>query len=295
MKHLLTILASLVMVLSFTLIPATALADNSLSLVSKDPTTWTTIPGASGTLTYNSSGPTFNFSFTATGLEATTPYSLIYYANPWPGNNPGKLLGSSTAVGGNLTITGSPDLGINLPTVPDSNMVVNHCVPPDNYAHCYGAKIWLVPTTCYTGTSITTWSPTRFLFETDLITYTDTDLVGTGTGVPLTTTITEPAATIGLSVTPISLNFGSVNVGTCSSEQVITLTNTGNVPIKVTASTSAGYYTDCLKLNNLVANGWISATIPVSSFIIVNAKSCPTISYSGVVSGTVTFVASFAP
>jgi hypothetical protein len=252
--------------------------------------------GRSATLSYNSSGATFDFTLTAIGLELSTAYSLIYYANPWPGNNPGKLIGTGVSDGsGGLTITGTPDLGMSLPTIPDSNMVVNHCVPPDNYATCYGAKIWLVPSACYSEPAITTWAPERFLFETDLIVYTDTNLAG-GEGVSLTTTITEPAATIGLTVSPPSLSFGSVNVGTCSTpDLVVTLTNTGTVPIKVTASTSAGFYTDCLKLNNLTANGWVSATIPVGSFITVNAKVCPTIAYNGTITGSVSFLASFSP
>ncbi len=59
--------------------------EDSLLLENKDPGTWAVIAdGRSGTLNYNVSGATFDFSFTATGLEASTAYSLIYYANPWP-------------------------------------------------------------------------------------------------------------------------------------------------------------------------------------------------------------------
>jgi hypothetical protein len=268
--------------------------DSSLDLVNKDPSTWAIIGTMQGTLDYFESGNTFAFTFSATGLEALTDYSLIYYANPWPGNNPGKLIGVGTSDGsGSLTITGMPNLNMSLPTPPDSNMVVDHCVLPDMYSHCYGAKIWLVPSDCYTEPAVTTWSPTRFLFETDLINYTDTDLAGTG--VPLTTTITEPVAIIGLTVSPPSLSFGSVSVGSCSENSSITLTNAGNVPIKVTASTSAGFYTDCLKINDVTANGWVSPTIAVGGHLDVNVKVCPTIAYSGTITGNVSFVASFAP
>ncbi|MCJ7805156.1 hypothetical protein MUP46_00745 [Patescibacteria group bacterium] len=268
--------------------------DSSLDLVNKDPSTWAIIGTIQGTLDYFESGNTFAFTFSATGLEATTNYSLIYYANPWPGNNPGKLIGTGLSDGsGGLTISGTPDLNMSLPTPPDSNMVVPHNVPPDNYAHAYGAKIWLVPSSDYAEPAVTSYQPTRFLFETDLINYTDTDLAGTG--VPLTTTITEPAATIGLTVSPPSLGFGNVSVGSCSENSSITLTNAGNVPIKVTASTSAGFYTDCLKIENVTANGWISTKIPVGGHLDINVKVCPTIAYNGTITGSVSFVASFAP
>lgn len=271
--------------------------DGALTLDNKDPSTWLRVDDARfGVLSYYSSGTTFIFGFEAEGLEISTAYSLIYYANPWPGNNPGKLIGVGTSgEDGSLTISGSPDLGMSLPTPPDSNMVVTHCTAPDNYTTCFGAKIWLVPSECYSEPAITAWQPTRFLFETNLINYTDTDLQQQGQGITTTTTITEPIATIGLTVSPPTIAFGNVDIGTCSAVQVITLTNAGNTPIKVTASTSAGFYTDCLKLNDLTANGWVSATIPVDSHLNVNAKVCPTIAYSGTIIGGVSFVANFAP
>jgi len=293
----------LLLILSLALIiPSATQADtydSTLTLENKNPDTWQVLPDNEyGTLHYNPSGPTFDFSFTGVGLEPSTAYSLIYYANPWPGNNPGASLGTGTSgTDGALTIIGSPNLNISLPTPPDSNMAVSHEGPPDNYIHPFGAKIWLVPSACYdTSTkAVSSWEPNRFLFETDLITYTDTDLVTGGTGVPLTTTITEPAAEIGLSVSPPSVTFGSVAIGTCSTNFLITLTNTGNVPIKVTASTSAGYYTDCLRINGVVANGWVSQKIPVGGSLSINTQSCPTIAYNGTVTGSIAFVASFAP
>jgi hypothetical protein len=280
------------------LVPMSASAityDSILTLENKDTTTWAVIAdGRIGTLNYNASGPTFNYLFTATGLEATTAYSLIYYANPYPGNNPGALIGTGTsAADGTLTITGTPNLNKHLPSSPDANMLIDHSAPPDNYAHPYGAKIWLVPSACYSGTSVTVWSPTRFLFETDMMNYTDTDY--SGTGLPLTVTVTEPVATIGLSVSPPSVAFGSVAMGSCSADVPVTLTNTGNVPIKVLATTTAGFYTDCLKINTLTANGWISSTIPVGGNQVVLVKVCPTVAYSGTLTGSVSFMASFAP
>jgi hypothetical protein len=62
----------------------------------------------------------------------------------------------------------------NYGTEPFNGNHANYCTSPDNYKHCTGAKIWLVPSSGYdTATkSLTTWVPSNYLFETDLIAYT---------------------------------------------------------------------------------------------------------------------------
>ena len=155
-----------------------------LILENKDSTTWVVIPdGTLGVLSYNLSGPTFDYAFNGYGLEDGEDYSLIYYADyenryvNWGGDNPGALIGTGTADGsGNLVMSGSPDLGMDLPSEPDANIDTHdYSGPPDNYANAHGAKIWLVPSDCYTEPEVDVWSPDDFLFETDLIWYTDTD------------------------------------------------------------------------------------------------------------------------
>jgi hypothetical protein len=141
-----------------------------------------------GILSYNASGETFDYNFTAQGL-VDGEYALIYYAdyedryNQWGGDNPGAVIGIGTTDGsGNLVMSGSPDLGIDLPDPQDANSDIsnhNYCGAPDNYAHCTGAKIWLVPTSDLTGGNVlplTAWNPSSYLFETDLITYDDTGI-----------------------------------------------------------------------------------------------------------------------
>lgn len=301
---LLSLVPTSVMAISPTVIPASGYTAAVL-LEDKDPATWEIVglgTGKTAVLSYIPSGVTFSYKLEASGLEVSTAYSLIYFANPYPGNNPGMLIGTGTSgTGGTLVITGTPNLNKNLPTVPDSNMVVDHSVPPDNYSNAHGAKIWLVPSACYDSIlyKVITWSPTRFLFETDLITYTDTDLGG-GTSVAATTTITEPVATIGMTVSPTALAFGSVAIGADSTEQAIILTNTGNVPIKVSVTPSTGFYTDCLQLKPSggvysTAVGWVSPTITVGGALTVYAKVHPTIAYSGTVTGSLSFMANFAP
>jgi len=124
--------------------------------------------GTFGLLDYNSHGPTFDYTFEATGI-ANGDYSLIYYPDPWPGTG-GCLIATFTAVGGNIASTsGSVDLGMDLPNAGDDNVA-------------QGAKIWLVPSTHYSTTTpgasgtVTTWAESLFLFETHTIVYDDIDV-----------------------------------------------------------------------------------------------------------------------
>ena len=148
---------------------------DTLNMDNKDPVTWEPIADSmSGILTYNTSGETFNYSFAGTGLQ-DIDYSLIYYADPWPGNgvehNTGVLIATFTTSGSTIPLTtGSVELNRDLPQWPsDQN-------------HPEGAKIWLVPSTHYSTTTpgaqgyMITWSPSSYLFETALITYDDTDI-----------------------------------------------------------------------------------------------------------------------
>jgi hypothetical protein len=142
-----------------------------LDLYEKDPGDWSIVgDGAWGQLEYNRSGSTFNFVFSAEDLNVSTNYSLIYYADPWPGNNPGALIGTFTSDGsGNIASTsGSVDLGIDLPDSADAN-------------HPAGAKIWLVLSDDYNSGAASTgpmtgWNPTEYLFENNLITFDDIDV-----------------------------------------------------------------------------------------------------------------------
>lgn len=125
--------------------------------------------GMYGLLDYNSQGPTFDYTFEAHGLQASIEYSLIYYADPWPGNNPGALIATFDTDGsGDIASTsGSVDLGMDLPDAADDNAP-------------QGAKIWLVPSSNYDAAtkSVTAWTGVNldFLFETHTIVYDDIDV-----------------------------------------------------------------------------------------------------------------------
>ena len=118
--------------------------------------------GIYGDLTYNVRGPNFDYEFKGYGLS-DIEYCLIYYADPWPGSNPGYMIGKGTASGGSLTLTDSVNLGMDLPDSNDLN-------------HPEGAKIWLVPSSDYDESTVSmkVWNPSDYLFETGLIVYDDT-------------------------------------------------------------------------------------------------------------------------
>ncbi len=138
---------------------------------------WVIVPGGMwACLSYVSFGDEFRYSIDAYGLEPDTEYSLIYYADPYPGDNPGCLIGElDTDPDGEIHDDYELDLGMSLPCESDANITGDYSGDPDYYAHARGAKLWLVPSDCYNEPGVTTWAPERFLFETDLITYVDSD------------------------------------------------------------------------------------------------------------------------
>jgi len=136
-----------------------------LYLFEKDPATWEIVEdGAWGKMKYNLAGPEFEFVFNGHGLENGSDYTLIYYPDPWPGNNL-TCLGTGTADEyGDVHIKESVNTG-DLPAEDDKNY-------PD------GAKTWLVlsdDVDCENA-QMTGWNPTEYLFEYDLITFDDTDV-----------------------------------------------------------------------------------------------------------------------
>lgn len=156
-----------------------------IMLENKD-SSWATLNGDDrfAMLTYYVMKDEFNYSVSAFGLDANTDYSIIYYADKpdrfadWGGDNPGALIGTFTTDGtGDATDTGSTELDMNLPSSPDANIDENiYCIgEPDAYAVCYGAKIWIVPSSDYAKPALTAWNPTDYLFETDLMHYYDTN------------------------------------------------------------------------------------------------------------------------
>jgi hypothetical protein len=134
-----------------------------LYLFEKNPVTWRIVPDCAwGRLEYNHEGSEFEYDFYGYGLLPDT-YDLIYYADPWPGDNPGALIDSGSTADSEIHIFGSVDLEMDLPDSEDAN---------EN-----GAKIWLVLSEDYVYDEVThtgslkKWNPTKYLFENNLIVY----------------------------------------------------------------------------------------------------------------------------
>ncbi len=146
---------------------------------------WPILPGSnpSGRLDYSLWGDTFKFSFSGHGLSSATNYTLIYYADPWPGNlgsiclgsgqstpdkAKGKGKGKSVQKGGNLSIHGNVDIGTSLPVSTDANY------NPIPLSGAVGAKIWLVlsdDVQCTDVPQMVKWNPASYLFEYNLIVF----------------------------------------------------------------------------------------------------------------------------
>ena len=158
----------------------TNLRQGTLTLENKD-TSWNILGGDSikATLNYELVGDEFKYDLTATGLESEVEYVLIYYADQpdrftnW-GGAPALELGRAKAGSEGTFIL--MNLGVVIPggllpypTDWNAGDEADYCAK-DNYEHCRGAKIWLIPSSDYNGDQkVVTWEPTRFLFETDLL------------------------------------------------------------------------------------------------------------------------------
>ncbi|OGE37873.1 hypothetical protein A3B45_03150 [Candidatus Daviesbacteria bacterium RIFCSPLOWO2_01_FULL_39_12] len=96
-----------------------------LYLYEKDSSTWDIAEGGAwGKMTYNQSGPAFDYVFNGHSLVPGDDYTLIYYPDPWPGTNL-QCLGSAIAnVEGDVHISGAVDTG-SLPTTSDANYYQN--------------------------------------------------------------------------------------------------------------------------------------------------------------------------
>ena len=137
-------------------------------------------------LTFDPVNPTFKGTLTIDGLSGD--YALIYYPDQadrfdplkWNGEG-GIVIKKFTTTGGHDVISLDEEIGINLPKSTDWNVnpIPDYCDLHngfDNYTHCKGAKLWIVPTSDLTGGNslpLIDWDPAAWLFETDLIVYSD--------------------------------------------------------------------------------------------------------------------------
>ena len=117
-----------------------------------------------------------------------TGYTLVYYAdypdrfNDWGGDSPGAVIGTETSEDDySIEMKGSTDLGMSLPHPDDANFNMDETdyrEAPDFYCNGFGAKLQLVATSDLTSGDLPLigWNPGNYLFETNLIQYTDTNV-----------------------------------------------------------------------------------------------------------------------
>jgi len=291
LKKIFSITFVMVLMMGLSLVPAVVGADpgydSSLTLENKN-ATWAIIDDPiQGTLEYDSSADLFWYNFSATGLTTSTNYSLIYYADQpdrfvdWGGSNPGALIATfMTDPSGNITPTaGSVDLNMDLPCSPDWNINPDpdYCDLHngfDDYDHCSGAKIWLVPTSVLPNPypddgSWAFWDVSGILFETDLIWYDDTD-DGDST-VALTAEVPDIVA---ISATPTSIDFGTVYPGDTAVGDNITLKNIGTktVAVDATLDPMTGTVFNYLKLKGSYSPSYSGAWSPIISSLLPSAN-----------------------
>ena len=164
--------------------------------------------GTEGTVganvTFSTCDKVFNGEIKYWGLDAIG-YSLIYYKdiNPrWEGEGVATVLHTFTG-GATGTETFSHSSTASFPTEDDYNAGpdINYGLTGagstgDDYEHINGAKLWIVPSTELSGTSVAWTGASDYLWETDLALYIDCDDI-TPIWIPLVydefdTTILQP-------------------------------------------------------------------------------------------------------
>ena len=147
--------------------------DWTIPLTRKDPSTWAITPNMKATVTISHMSVTakaismpmyyrscirevYSIYVTATGLHPKTTYSVIYYSDPWNGTGGRELLRFTSVNNGRGQGSTTVSTWQSIPYATDANYPV-------------GGKIWLVPSSDYSGGQMIAWNPTNYLFETGLV------------------------------------------------------------------------------------------------------------------------------
>jgi hypothetical protein len=144
----------------------------TLPLTSRDSTTWLPTSNASATIVIKNTATTilpidaqgsaittyspYNIILSYRGLKARTSYSVIYYAEPWAGNGGWEIFQFKTSASSSGRISKTITSWQSIPCVTDANYDV-------------GGKIWIVPSSDYSGGQMTSWNPANYLFDTGLV------------------------------------------------------------------------------------------------------------------------------
>jgi hypothetical protein len=147
----------------------------TLYLTSKDSSTWLTTATAKATITVRNTVTTaialdaqdnadvtttqYRIDMVANGLQKNTQYSIIYYADPWAGNGGHEIYTfktSRTSTSRVIRVSIDAEDWQPIPCTTDANYPV-------------GGKIWIVPSSDYSGGQMIAWNPDTYLFDTGLV------------------------------------------------------------------------------------------------------------------------------
>ena len=166
---------------------------------------------------YNANADMFEWHASGNVSVAGAEYDLIYYADPWEGNNPGAYIATiQTESSGAFDKMGEVNLNMDLPCEPDAN-------------YNSGAKIWMVLRDDYdeTNAKMTAWNSDSYLFEMNMAHYNDCDRDANSPSYPANATV-DVGVSFGGSV-PITIsnasNVGSVQMAVTYNSSLVNVTN----------------------------------------------------------------------
>jgi len=124
--------------------------------------------------------------------------------------------------------------------------------------------------------------------------------VGDGTVYGDELSFTTTAERVGISVSPTSIDFGSILAGQSSDSKTVTVTNEGNVVEQFTASLSsespADFYTDNLAIDSGTVSAWLATNVAVDGTSTPGlVLSMPIDVLTGPKTATITFIAQKQP
>ncbi len=176
------------------------------------------------TITDTTAASPHSFTLTGTGLAAADTITIT----PATLDFADQAVGQTTSRPQTITVTNTGT----------ANVTFDRIVESGDYrissTSCTTLSVRTPPATC---TINVVFTPTATGARTGAITLTDN-----ATGSPQTVSLTGNGLTVSATatLTPASLNFGSVPVGVSSTSQSVVITNTGNVPITLSAATFSG-------------------------------------------------------
>ena len=198
--------------------PLTLTAGQSSSFTAKFAPTTAGAASGSITITSNANDPTVTIPLTGTGVQGNLT------ANPSSINFGSLLVGASGSVNVTLTNSGTASITISQGSASGTGFSMT------------GLSVPATLSAGETRTFTAKFSPTAAGSATGGI-----SIVSTAPGSPMTIALTG-SGTAGqpqLTISPASVNYGSVSVGS-SAHQSITLTNAGNATLTVTQLTASG-------------------------------------------------------